>query len=473
MRGLLALLLIAALIAAAVFLADHPGHVEIVWQNWQLETSVGVLAAVFVAALLGFWAIASLLLGLARLPRRWRRRRQEPRRRAGDAALTRGIVALASGDAAEAQLYADRAAALLADGAPLPLLLAAEAATQQGDMATARRFFAALLEQPQSAFLGLRGLLGQALRARDDYAARRLAERARLLRPNAAWLPDTLLALYARAGEWEAARDVLAEAARRGTIPAPRARHHRGAILYELSRAAETRGDRRGAARLAARAQGFAPGLVPAAVHHARVLLALGRNRAARRAVERAWRRVPHPDLARVYLETYPQDDALAHAAALQRLAVQNAEAQESQLAIAEAALAAQLWGEARRRLGIAAAAAAPAGPTRRLCLLMARLEEGEAGDTQKAREWLDQAGNAPPDPAYRCAVCGAESQEWHSVCRLCGAFDTFAWGAPAGRLPDPAAQLVIRPPGPAAPLMLPASEAGRPAAPPSGFTPP
>ena len=65
----------------------------------------------------------------------------------------------------------------------------------------------------------------------------------------------------------------------------------------------------------------------------------------------------------------------LGRAAALQRLAARNPEAGESHLAIAEAALAAQLWGEARRHLTLAEGVAPPAGPSRRLCLLMARLE--------------------------------------------------------------------------------------------------
>ena len=49
-RGILGLLFFAVLVAAAVFFADHPGQVDIVWQGWQVGTSVGVL--VTAAALL-------------------------------------------------------------------------------------------------------------------------------------------------------------------------------------------------------------------------------------------------------------------------------------------------------------------------------------------------------------------------------------------------------------------------------------
>lgn len=457
MRALLAFLLLAAATAAGAFFAGRPGKVEIVWQGWQVDTSVAVLvAAVALVALIA--AMLVLAAGaLRRLPRNFRRRRAARRRRSGDAALTRGLVALAAGEAAEARRYAERAAALLG-GAPLALLLAAEAATRQGDAAAARQAYAGLLERPETEFLGLRGLIGQALRGGDDGAARQLAERARLLRPESRWLADSLMVLQARNGNWQAAWDTLVSAMRRRALPPERARHHRGVLLYELSRAAEAGGEVRQATALAARAQAGAPDLAPLACHHVRLLIGQGRRRAAAKAIERAWRSAAHPDLARLYLDLHPDAGPLARAAALQRLAGRNPESAESRLAIAEAALAARLWGEARRQLNLVAASApsAQAGPGRRLCLLMARLEENEAGDLPAGRAWLDRAIGAPPDPCYVCNRCGAETPEWHSLCRECGGFDTLFWHAPTEE-PHPAG-------GPAAAvgaLLLPPSPDG------------
>ncbi|MGC2523416.1 MAG: hypothetical protein WA417_12400, partial [Stellaceae bacterium] len=77
-------------------------------------------------------------------------------------------------------------------------------------------------------------------------------------------------------------------------------------------------------------------------------------------------------------------------------------------------------------------AQAATAGrPTVRLCLMMARLEEGEHGDPARMRQWLDRAARAMPDPCYVCASCGGESLEWHALCPRCGSFDALAWRTP------------------------------------------
>jgi HemY protein len=469
MRAVVALILVVAAGAGAAFFADHPGRVEIVWQGWQVETSVGVLVGAVALVVLIVSVLALGAAALCRWPQNLRRRRAARRRRAGEAVLTGGLVALAAGHPAEAQRAARRAETLLGS-TPIPLLLAA-AAAQQGNAAEARRAYTALLDRPQTEFLGLRGLIGQALRAGDDNTALHLAERARRLRPDAAWLVDALMVLSARAGDWDAVRDTLAGAARQKLLPAALARHHRGVVLHELSRAAERRGDMRQAAGLAAQAQALAADLAAPACHHARLLIDLGRKRSAAKAIERAWRTAPHPDLARLYLDLHPEAGLLARATATQSLAAHNPEAEESRIAIAEAALAAQLWGEARHHLGLALAAgssspgppagssppgSSPLGPSRRLCLLMARLEESEAGNAPAARDWLDRAIGAPPDPAYVCTTCGGETLEWVALCPECGGFDRFVWRSP----PAGARPLIAQSADAGASLMLPAPDA-------------
>jgi HemY protein len=466
MRAILALVAIAALVAASVFFTDNPGRVEIVWQGWQVESTVGVLVA---TAVLAAMAVALLLWLLWRIfgsPRAFLRWRRERRRRNGYRALTRGMVAVAAGDPEEARRCARRAEALLAEP-PLTLLLSAQAAQLGGDETAAKRFFTTMLDRPETEFLGLRGLLNQASREGDSATARRLAVRAVELSPKTHWAVLSLFELEVRAGSWEAARDTLARAVKQRIIAHTAGRHHRGVILYELSLAALKQGDRHRALALAAEAQGLAPDLTPAAAHRAGLLLEDHRTARAAKAVERAWRTAPHPQLAQIYGALWESDTPLARVARFERLAARNPGARESHITLAEAALAAQLWGEARRHLERALAAdpppvapipgsprlvlpmlapatsvrPAPAAaerdkdtsrPSVRLCLLMARLEEAEHGDLARMREWLDRAAEAAPDPCWVCASCGGENLDWHVLCPRCSNFDALAWRTPA-----------------------------------------
>jgi HemY protein len=425
------LVAIAVLVAVGVFFADHPGRVAIAWQGWQVETSVGVLAGAAVLLALAVAVLLRLLRLIGRSPRAVSRWRRERRRRAGYRALSQGMVAVAAGEPREAQRYARRADALLADP-PLTLLLSAQAAQLDGDELAAKKFFTTMLDRPETEFLGLRGLINQALRAGEGGTALELAERARQLRPSTRWVTQSLFDLEIREGRWQPALDTLADMVKRRLIPADRGRRHRGVIFYELSRAAIADGDRRRATKLAAAAQRLTPELAAPAAHHARLLLEAGQAGPAAKAVERAWRTAPNPELAQVYDTIHRAAPPLARLKRFERLAAQNPAARESHLALAEAALAAQLWGEARRRLEQALKAQPGAAPTPRFCLMMAQLEEAEHQDFARVREWLDRAVAATPDPRHVCSRCGGESWQWRSRCPHCGHFDTLVWRTPA-----------------------------------------
>ena len=430
-RAIIGIVVVTALVAAAVFFADHPGRVEILWQGWQVQTSVAVLAAAAILAALVAGLLFSVLSLIVDSPRRLMRARRERRRRTGYRALAQGMVAVAAGDPQEARRYAKRADLLLADP-PLTLLLSAQAAQLDGDEGAAKKFFAAMLERPETEFLGLRGLLNQALREGDRSNALRLAARAMALRPGTRWAVLGRFDLEAREGRWEAARETLAKAAKRRLVPPAQARHHRGVILHELSCAALAGGDQRRAIGLAAEARGLTDDLATPAAHYAQLLLRERRIGRAAKAIERAWRITPHPDLARVYGAIHDREPPLTRVKSFERLAAQNPTARESYLALAEAAVDAQLWGEARRHLKDALAT----GATPRLCRLMARLEEAEHGELGPVREWLDRAVGATPDPRYVCASCGRESLDWRSLCPHCGAFDALSWRTPAWAVP-------------------------------------
>ena len=138
MRKLVALVALLALAIAAATVANYPGAVDITWQGWEIETSVGVLAAALAILALAIWfSLWLIAAALRRVPARFRRNRRERRRRLGELALTQTMVALAAGDAPSALRQANRAETLLGTS-PLALMLAAQAAQQEGDEAGAR-----------------------------------------------------------------------------------------------------------------------------------------------------------------------------------------------------------------------------------------------------------------------------------------------------------------------------------------------
>jgi HemY protein len=104
----------------------------------------------------------------------------------------------------------------------------------------------------------------------------------------------------------------------------------------------------------------------------------------------------------------------------------------ESAIAVAEAAIAAKDWDAAREAMKPLLAA----GPTQRVCLIMADIEEGQHGDRGRMRDWLGRAVRAPRDAVW--TADGYVSERWLPVSPLNGEIDAFEWKVPVAQLGAP-----------------------------------
>ena len=418
---------IAVLIAGAVWLADNPGSATLEWRGWRIDSSVAVLigavAAIAIATAIlyrGAWA----LWGVPRRLLFWRRM---SRREKGYRTLTRGLVAVAAGEAEEARKLAARAEKLLGDP-PLTKLLTAQAAQLIGDEAAARKHFADMLDRPETAFLGLRGLILAARKEGDEAAALEYAKRAYAIRPKTPWAATTLLDLQIGQNLWREALTTLEAAIRHGILTGEDGKRRRVVVLLACSGAAGEAGEAKAALDFAKRASSLDPDFLPATLRHAGLLIGGGRKRQAGKLIQDAWTHHPHPELARLYLSAHAAEDAIGRMRRMERLAAHNAGHAESHLALAAAAVEAKLWATARRHFDRAEAAG---HRDARLCRLRADAEEAEHGDTEAARRWLIAAAEATPDPAWVCGDCGAAWRHWTPVCGRCENFASLAWATP------------------------------------------
>jgi len=422
--------LVAVVAALAAWIAERPGLVVFEWQGWRAETSLWVLVVL----------VALLLTAVAVLDRVWRgvrrgrlfssSRRDANRRRRGYLALTEGMAAVAAGDVEAAEKLARRARTLLEEP-QASLLLTAQAAQLGGHETAAGRVFEAMLDHPETKFLGLRGLVAQALRRGDREAALGLARRAQALRPATPWVLSALLELESAAGHWAEAERALEAAVRHRAVASEAGRRDKALIMHERALAAERAGSIRDALALAERAVALAPGLAPLVAVAARLMTALGKNRRAARLIEENWALAPHPELARAYAALQPNERPAQRAARFETLTARQSDHEESRLALAEVALAAELWGLARSQLEALVATA----PSARAGRLMASLERG-AGNPNGARDWLARLAAAPPQAAWRCTACAETAAEFGALCPHCGQLGTLRWRA--GERPPP-----------------------------------
>jgi len=418
-RTLIVVLLALAAVVLVVALSGDPGAAELTWLQWNVRATAAAAVLMVVFFSLAAMILWRALVWIAEAPRRAARARADTRRRQGSEALTRGFLAAAAGDGAEARRLAQRAAGLVDDSPGLVRLLAAEAAEAAGDEAAARAAYTAMLGFPEMRLAAHRGLMLSAQAAGDEAGAQQHAAAAYALARTAPWAWRAVFQARLAAGDWGAALELMQGALERKIVSPLVAERARAALLTATAASLEGRADdkaRQTALEDAQAAARLRPDFVPAAVLAARLLAADGRAARAAQVLEAAWKAAPHPALWLAYRDLVTAETPRERAARLATLAAFNLDARESRILMAEQALVA---GDA---LGARSAAAdLEAEPlTRRLAGLRARIAAA-AGDRDEARAWVARGAQAPHEPDWsdidpdgRAFAYGAE--DWARV---------------------------------------------------------
>jgi HemY protein len=418
-RVIFYLILVAVLAFGAVWLADRPGEVAITWQGNRIDTSVLVLIAAVAAVAAAAVILWSILRAIVRAPETIARYRRYRRGVRGYLSVSRGLIAVGSGDARAAKRFtAD--AVRIAPREPLTLLLNAQSAQLSGDHDTAVATFQDMASRDDTRVLGLHGLFVEAQRRNDHAAALTYAEEAARHASVPVWAAQAVLEFRCVAGDWSGALDRLDRNLKSRLIDRRTYRRQRAVLLTAQAIAAT---DRERATALAREAAKLAPDLVPAAALAARLLGEAGERRKAARILERAWHANPHPDLADAYVALRPGDSARQRLSRVEALAAKGPADAEAALAVARAALDAKEFAAARTAL-----APYTAAPRKRVAALMAELEMAQ-GDEGRAREWMARALNARRDPAWTADAF--VSDHWLPISPMSGRLDAFEWKDP------------------------------------------
>jgi len=345
------------------------------------------------------------------------------RERRGYRALSEGMMALASGDADAAMTKAGQAERYLQQPT-LTNLLAAQAAEMSGNTTRAEQIYKELIKDPQTRFVGVRGIMKQRLATGDTDVALKLAQKAFELKPKHDEVQDVLLQLQAKSHDWQGARKTLGVKLKQGKIP--RDVHKRREAVLALSQAAEVIDEENSIEKResAIEANRLSPDLVPAAAMAAREYIAQSKPKLAVRVIKKAWESQPHPDLAAAFSEIAPNEtpqERLKRFAQLSKLSPMHI---ESRLMMAELNLAAEDFPAARRALGDIV----ENEPDARALTIMAAIERGEGSSDEVVRGWLTKALSAPRGPQWVCDKCNTIHSDWVPVCSSCDALDTLSW---------------------------------------------
>lgn len=425
-RILFYLFIVLALGLGFAWLADRPGDMVVTFGGYRYQVSLMVAAvgvvAVVAATMIVWWLVRSIWNSPYAIARHFRVRRRDR----GYQALSTGMIAAGAGDAMLARKKGREAAKLIStDQEPLIHLLEAQTALLEGDHDAARRKFEAMLDDPETRLLGLRGLYLEAGRLGDRNAARHYAGRAAAVAPQLNWATESTIEELAARSQWDGALELVAAQKSTKRIDPAAANRQRAVLL--TAKAMECFDADPAAAKAAAlEANKLEPDFVPAALVAARALLRNDDVRKASKLLEHVWCVAPHPEVADLYIHARPGDAVLDRLKRARKLSDMKRNNAESSLALARAALDAKDYRLARAE----AEAAIRIDPREGAYLLLADIEEAaETGDEGKVRQLLAKAVRAPRDPAW--VADGLVSESWAPVSPVTGRLDAFEWRSP------------------------------------------
>ncbi|MCE6952505.1 heme biosynthesis protein HemY [Cereibacter sphaeroides] len=426
--------LVVGLTFGAGYLMDTGGGLRVALADW--EFNLGPLQAVIAALLLiaAVWlfikivgfivAVLRFLNGDETAVSRYFDRSREQK---GLRALSEGMMALAAGEPRVAMSRAARARKYLGQNA-MTTLLNAQAAQQAGDSRRAAESYKLLLQDEQTKFVGVRGLLKQKLEENDTNTALALAQKAFEINPKHSETQDILLRLQAERHDWTGARNTLNAKMKSGALPKAVYKRRDAVLALQTAKDVFDESSTIEAREAAILANKKSPDLIPAAAMAARSYLAQGNKKYAVRVLKKAWEAQPHPDLAAAFAEIEPDETPVERLKRFRTLTAIRPDDDETRMLLAELSLAAEDFPAARRALGDLVTR----HPTQRALTIMAAVERGEGSDEALVRGWLARALSAPRGPQWCCDNCQTVHSSWGPICDNCGGFDTLSWREPS-----------------------------------------
>ena len=398
LRILLFVALVAVAILAVWYLVETPGQITINFANREFYLTPIAFVIGLILAFLAFWLILKIIGLLVALFRfivgdetALSRYFDRSRHRRGLNALAAGMTALAAGDARRALDKARRAERLL-DRPEMTRLLIARSAEAAGDRETARTYYTQLAEDPDTAFVGVRGLMDQALIEGDTDRALKLAQSGLKLKPREPHTLETLYNLQSQRFDWSGARRTLAQQRKAGLLEKPEVQRRDAMLALAQAEDAEEAGEEEEARRLALEAAKSDPANVEAAATAARLLTKEGSKRQATKLLVEAWKRNPSPQLAAAYAAIEPDESPAERRRRFGKLLAARSEHPETRFTEAELALTTDDFRGARKAI----ADLRETEPSARSCAIMAAVARGEGAPETEVRGWLARAIGAP-----------------------------------------------------------------------------
>lgn len=339
-------------------------------------------------------------------------------------AFVSGMIALANKDYKRAILESKKISNHLDDNPSLALLLKSEIFKVEKKYDELSVVYEDMSKNKHTENLGYRGMMEQYLRAQDYHHAFIYGERLFNNNPFIEKIYDTLVSIIAKTNNWQQLLIISDRAFSKKIIDKKVYEENKSIGFFEIAKIKQL-SEIEESLKYMQKALKFRKNFPPYIKLYINLLIQNKNYNLAKKSIKKAWNELPHAEYKESILSLAAHLE-IEMSELVKYIAGTSYKNEESIILMVEAFVESKKWDDARNQIKDLL----DVRPKKEVCLLMAKIEEGDSGDVQKINAWTQRAKDGAANNIWICTISKKNQQTWSSVSEA-GYFNSLEWRQP------------------------------------------
>ena len=339
-------------------------------------------------------------------------------------AFVSGMIALANKDYKRAILESKKISNHLDDNPSLALLLKSEIFKVEKKYDELSLVYEDMSKNKHTKNLGYRGMMEQYLRVQDYHHAFIYGERLFNNNPFIEKIYDTLVSIIAKTNNWQQLLIISDRAFSKKIIDKKVYEENKSIGFFEIAKIKQL-SEIEESLKYMQKALKFRKNFPPYIKLYINLLIQNKNYNLAKKSIKKAWNELPHAEYKESILSLAAHLE-IEMLELVEYIAGTSYKNEESIILMVEALIESKKWDDARNQIKDLL----DVRPKKEVCLLMAKIEEGDSGDVQKINAWTQRAKDGAANNIWICTISKKSQQTWSSVSEA-GYFNSLEWRQP------------------------------------------
>jgi HemY protein len=341
----------------------------------------------------------------------------------GHEAFVDGMIAIANKDYKKAMIENKKIITYLDSGSSLSLLLKSEVFKIEKKYQDLSLVFEDMIKYKKTENLGYRGLMEQFLRSQDYHHAFIYGEKLFNNNPYIEKIYDTLINIVVKTNNWQQLIIITEKAYSKKIIDKKLYKENKSIAFYEIAKIKQL-SEIAEACSYIQKSLKLRENFSPYVKLYVQILIEEKKYLAAKKFLKKTWTYNSHPELKSSIIKL--AEDSQEGVLTVAQYIVSSNSNEDSTILLVEVLILEKKWNEARDKLKTLL----DVRPKKEVCLLMAKIEEGENNNFQKINSWKIRSEKGSANNIWVCTVSNKQQNEWASV-SYGGYFNSLVWKQP------------------------------------------